>query len=57
MEKLGIIDMINFCDFKGFNGKIAKDYKIRIIPANYLIDVEGKILSKKESLDSLVGTL
>lgn len=57
MEKLGIIDMINFCDFKGNNGKITKDYKIRSIPANYLIDEEGKILSKKESLDSLVGTL
>lgn len=57
MKKLGIIDMVNFCDYNGFNGNIAKDYRIKTIPANYLIDESSKILSKKESLGDIVDKL
>lgn len=57
MKKMGIIDMANYCDFNGIKGKIAKDYRIKSIPANYLIDEDGKILSKNETIGGLVDKL
>lgn len=57
MERLGIIDMVNFCDYNGANGKIATDYHISSIPANYLIDENGNILLKKETIQGLIEKL
>jgi hypothetical protein len=57
MEKFGIGDMINFCDYNGTNGKITKDYHINSIPANYLLDENGKVLSKEETLKRLIDKL
>jgi len=57
MERLGLIDMINYCDYLGSSGKIAKDYQIHGIPANYLIDENGKILSKAERIQVLIEKL
>jgi thiol-disulfide isomerase/thioredoxin len=53
MERLGIINMINFCDFNGASGDICKDYHIKSIPANYLIDSKGSILLKTETIEGL----
>jgi len=57
MEKLEIIGMINFCDFKGTNGKIPLDYHIKSIPANYLLDEKGIILIKKQNLQGIIDNL
>ena len=53
MERLGIINMINYCDFNGASGDICKDYHIKSIPANYLIDSKGSILLKTETIEGL----
>ncbi|MCW3806284.1 TlpA family protein disulfide reductase [Plebeiibacterium marinum] len=55
MEKLGIAGMVNYCDFKGTLGKIATDYHINSIPANYLIDENGNILSKAQTISELLN--
>lgn len=57
MTKLGITEMINFCDFKSTNGRIAKDYNIRSIPANYLLNETGEIIAKKQKLSELNNEL
>jgi len=57
MERLGITNLINFCDFKGANGKICKDYHIKSIPANYLIDENGNILLKNKTIQGLSNEL
>ncbi|MGQ1788068.1 TlpA family protein disulfide reductase [Saccharicrinis sp. GN24d3] len=57
MERLGIIDMINFCDFNGAKGRICQDYHIKAIPANYLIDEKGNIVVKKETLQGIKAKL
>lgn len=57
IERLGISDMINHCDFKGVKGEICSDYNIKFIPAYYLIDREGKILFKKQSIQKLIDEL
>ena len=33
------------CDFKGFNNEAANLYRINAIPANFLLDKEGKIIA------------
>lgn len=57
MERMGISDLINFCDYKGINGKITSDYHIKSIPANYLIDEQGKILIKAQTIEALTDIL
>lgn len=57
MKRLGIIDMVNYCDFNNFNGKIAMDYQIKSIPANYLIDEKGNILLKKQNVQGIIDNL
>lgn len=57
IERLGITDMINFCDFKGSNGEITSDYHIKSIPANYLIDERGRILIKEQTIGGLMDKL
>lgn len=57
MERLGLTNMINFCDFNGANSKICKDYHIKSIPANYLIDEKGNILLKTQHLQGIIDKL
>ena len=37
---------INVSDLKGFQGSIAKQYKLLKVPTNFLIDASGKIIAK-----------
>jgi peroxiredoxin len=46
------LDCINVCDLQGFDG-IAKLYMIKSIPANFLIDKQGKIIAKNIKIDEL----
>lgn len=46
IEKAGIADLLNLCDFKGFNSKIVQEYKVKQIPSYYLIDEYGKVIIK-----------
>jgi thiol-disulfide isomerase/thioredoxin len=52
--KLGMAKMINTCDFHSINGKIAQDYFIKSIPANYLISEQGEIISKTEDVKDII---
>ena len=57
VSKLGMDNTINFCDFKGTNGKITKDYYIKAIPANYLISEQGKIIAKRQNIQEIIEDL
>jgi peroxiredoxin len=57
MKKIGIENMINIFDNQGFKSKIAFDYFIKSIPANYLIDNQGKIFSKREKISDIINDL
>lgn len=57
MKRLGISDMINFCDFEGINGEITSDYHINSVPANYLIDEQGRIVLKTQTIDAIIDNL
>lgn len=57
MKRLGIIEMINYCDFKSTTGKLVSDYHINGIPANYLINEKGEVLAKEQRLENLMDKL
>lgn len=57
MNRMGMTNMINYCGFKANRGDIAKKYHINAIPANYLIDEEGSIITKTEKIDKLLKYL
>lgn len=46
IKRAGIADMLNLCDFEGFNSKIVQEYKVKQIPSYYLIDENGKVIIK-----------
>ena len=46
IARASIGNLNNVCDFQGFEGKLAKDYSIKLVPTSYLIDEEGKIILK-----------
>lgn len=45
------------CDFKQWNSKAVEDYKIKSLPANFLIDADGKIVAKDLFGDDLKNKL
>ncbi len=47
----------NVSDLKGWKNDVAKKYIVRAIPANYLIDREGKIIAKNLRGESLLNKL
>ena len=57
VERFGLVDMANYCDGLGFDGDIVTDYHIRGIPANYLIDEEGRIIAKKQSVKDILSEI
>jgi thiol-disulfide isomerase/thioredoxin len=54
---LGLEDMAHYCDGKGIAGDLVSDYHIRAIPANCLIDEEGRFLAKKQSVTDILREL
>jgi len=56
ISRAGITDMVNICDLTGLESSIAQDYGIRSIPAYYLIDENGKIITKGD-LNKIFGFL
>ncbi len=57
ITKLGIAGLIIIFDKNGFKSPIVQDYYIRGIPANYLINEQGEIIAKKESLAEIIEIL
>ncbi|MFO7830214.1 MAG: TlpA disulfide reductase family protein [Bacteroidales bacterium] len=50
-------EMINSFDTQGDKRKIAQDYFINAIPANYLISKHGKIIAKAESVEEILKNI
>lgn len=57
VENLGLGDLANCCDGQGIAGDLVNDYHIRAIPANCLIDEEGRIVVKKQSVTDILREL
>jgi hypothetical protein len=57
VTNLGIGEMINICDLQSFKGKIAQDYFIKSIPANYLISEKGEVILKRISIEEIKNEL
>ena len=57
IKKDGIQMWKHTSDLKGWNNKVAIKHRIRSVPANFLVDPNGKIIAKnlrgKEVLDVL----
>jgi peroxiredoxin len=51
------LDWTHVSDLKGWNNAVAKLYGVRSIPANFLLDSEGKIVAKNLHGKSLEETL
>lgn len=47
------LSWINYCDYKGWNGKIAADYFLYATPTMLVLDKEKKIIAKPTSLGEL----
>ncbi len=45
------------CDFEQWNSKVVADYKVTTLPANFLIDPQGKIIAKDIFNDQLYEKL
>jgi len=45
------------CDFEQWNSKVVEDYKVTTLPANFLIDPQGKIIAKDIFNDDLYAKL
>jgi len=50
-------NMVHYCDFQKWQGKIAEDYHISATPTFYVTDRNGVILSKYGSVSSLMNDL
>jgi len=46
IEKDGTKEFIHLIDDKGWNSSIVKEYQIKAIPSNFLIDPSGKVIAK-----------
>ncbi len=48
---------INYSELNGWNGKIAKDYGVRLTPRMYLLDRGKRIIAKPASVEELKETI
>jgi hypothetical protein len=53
------VPWIQVCDFKGWNGQVVNEYNLfgKGIPANFLIDREGRIVAKDLRGDDIENKL